>query len=821
MQKLSVDDILGELKGKSADGRQLPSMTQIDNLIDDILKKKQYDEIEKDKRTLSLKEKKELDEERAAQTKTLTAQYEEIRQKLQTDPFIKKEEPPKKKGSYIKLSATGEMQLISLQKNQQVKYIDTSTIELTDEIKINRQKKLENLERKANNTYIKQDIREITSHFEKTAEQGPISPLADPKRYREFKGERQKKVNSFVLNPEKPPVALSQDEPTPIYEERKQTTAPLEFGESSVTITKADEEAEEFEYTDSSQAESVYASLQASRKNNLICTIILAVLSAVSALFLFSSAEDGKINIANIFSMAPTTFVYFNLGLIVASVASSYNVIVNAWHSLSLHKPDKDILFSALMVLSLGVISVFCLYPESLLTNGVTLLTPVFTILLLANHLSKSIDIKKIISSFEFVSEDGEKSSVGFVSPEKTAQSFCAGLKEIEEPIVAKNTKTRFLSDFIKTSFDYDYADELSGKMLNIGLVAATIIFLAALLLTRNAFLGISMAFATLLICTGFLTSLVFSLPVLNTMGLLNHFSGMMPGYNAIELYQDVNAAMVEAGELFSSENVVLNGIKTFQGKRVDEAIVDAASILSHTDSVLKNVFMEIISNNEKLLREVDSVVYEDGMGISGWVDQKRVLIGNRELMVNHSIAMPKLEYENKYTQAGQELIYISTGGELCAAFVITLQATHESRDTIMMFYKNNISILFRTMDFFITAPLIERLYDIEKGFVKIIPGRLHREFADQTVETETASSILANRGNPFGYAVELAVCKAMYPCVKLGGTLHMASAGCGVLLVLVALFLNVPNLVSGIAILGFSAFFALAYWLYERNVKL
>ena len=47
---------------------------------------------------------------------------------------------------------------------------------------------------------------------------------------------------------------------------------------------------------------------------------------------------------------------------------------------------------------------------------------------------------------------------------------------------------------------------------------------------------------------------------------------------------------------------------------------------------MLANVFRQITGGDSKLLRPVDTLVYEDGMGISAWVDNKRVLIGSRDL---------------------------------------------------------------------------------------------------------------------------------------------------------------------------------------------
>ena len=50
-------------------------------------------------------------------------------------------------------------------------------------------------------------------------------------------------------------------------------------------------------------------------------------------------------------------------------------------------------------------------------------------------------------------------------------------------------------------------------------------------------------------------------------------------------------------------------------------------------------MFYDIIGGRTELLEPVESYIYEDSMGLCGWINNKRVLLGNRDLMLNHSIA--------------------------------------------------------------------------------------------------------------------------------------------------------------------------------------
>ena len=58
---------------------------------------------------------------------------------------------------------------------------------------------------------------------------------------------------------------------------------------------------------------------------------------------------------------------------------------------------------------------------------------------------------------------------------------------------------------------------------------------------------------------------------------------------------------------------------------------------------------MKIIQGKMEILKKVENLVYEEGMGLSAWVDGKRVLIGNSALMRHHEIYTPSADYEAKY----------------------------------------------------------------------------------------------------------------------------------------------------------------------------
>ena len=90
---------------------------------------------------------------------------------------------------------------------------------------------------------------------------------------------------------------------------------------------------------------------------------------------------------------------------------------------------------------------------------------------------------------------------------------------------------------------------------------------------------------------------------------------------------------MLDAKDLFPKGTVILNGIKTFGGQRIDEAILDATALMYTVGGPLSDLFDQIIKSHRDMLPKIENPTYEDNKGVIGWASGRRILIGNRDLM--------------------------------------------------------------------------------------------------------------------------------------------------------------------------------------------
>lgn len=276
---------------------------------------------------------------------------------------------------------------------------------------------------------------------------------------------------------------------------------------------------------------------------------------------------------------------------------------------------------------------------------------------------------------------------------------------------------------------------------------AAVVLAASSYFLYRDILTCFTVFTAVICVCSPFTALFGENLPLLRASQSLVPQNTMIAGGEGAELLSDASAAVVEAGELFGSGGITLHGIRTFKGGRIDVSILAAASIMEKVGGTMSDVFFQIIEGRTEILEDVEDIVYEEGMGISAWVNEQHVLIGNRELMRHHGIEIPPREYEHKYQQDGRHILYLAAGGELSSMFVISYHAAEEIYTKLKRLERAHMTLLVRTTDPNITREMITDLFDLDYELVQIMPAQLHGVYARQTAHTDTAPAQAATMG--------------------------------------------------------------------------
>ena len=406
------------------------------------------------------------------------------------------------------------------------------------------------------------------------------------------------------------------------------------------------------------------------------------------------------------------------------------------------------------------IVSFFCLGD----LNGfhVNYYTVIPMLAFFANNVGKLYMVLRVKDNFKFVSSKGQKYASKIYNNESVAMQMMSGTAA-DRPIIAYQHKTKFPSNFLKISYAPDPSEDLASKLAPITTIAS-IIIAVMYGVVKLSFADALNAFALITaVSVPVATLLSVNAPVRKLCKTLLSYGSMLSGYPSVKQFCDSTAIMIDANELFPAESISLEGIKTFEDYGIDESLLCGIAILKEAQNPIANAFDSVVAETEETLPEVESVLYEDEIGLVGWIKSERILVGSRTLMEKYSVEVPNMEYEEKYTSQGRQVTYLSRAGRLVAMFVTRYTPDAQLKAEMQRAETNGISFLIRTTDYNVTNDLIAKLYDLFYRSIKVLPtglGNVLKE-AEDTVEETSRSYLITN-----GKAASLA--RAVTGCVKI-----------------------------------------------------
>jgi len=441
------------------------------------------------------------------------------------------------------------------------------------------------------------------------------------------------------------------------------------------------------------------------------------------------------------------------------------------------------------------IVSFFCLGD----LNGfhVNYYTVIPMLAFFANNVGKLYMVLRVKDNFKFVSSKGQKYASKIYNNESVAMQMMSGTAA-DRPIIAYQHKTEFPSNFLKISYAPDPSEDLASKLAPITTIAS-IIIAVMYGVVKLSFADALNAFALITaVSVPVATLLSVNAPVRKLCKTLLSYGSMLSGYPSVKQFCDSTAIMIDANELFPAESISLEGIKTFEDYGIDESLLCGIAILKEAQNPIANAFDSVVAETEETLPEVESVLYEDEIGLVGWIKSERILVGSRTLMEKYSVEVPNMEYEEKYTSQGRQVTYLSRAGRLVAMFVTRYTPDAQLKTEMQRAETNGISFLIRTTDYNVTNDLVAKLYDLFYRSIKVLPtglGNVLRE-AEDTVEETSRSYLITN-----GKAASLA--RAVTGCVKIKHNISLSIIIQLIAVIFGLLVASTLSLYAGVQVMG------------------
>ena len=542
-----------------------------------------------------------------------------------------------------------------------------------------------NLDSYSEESTFKEDVGKEVKNLQYSLADEPTPPSIDATKVIEIEGEGRQADPVKAAEWRKHLEVLAEDDteeetPTRMYLSGTEE-AELPEGEIKEVVEKPSLD----DYNTINDAESVRTDIKSqlvSVTARIIPTAAITVILAVCD-FVFKTALLGS----------ATTFILLNTILLALALIINFNTLRGLAETLK-GTPDMDspAALSSTMILVYTIITAVAGNIADMPT-----LAPIGALILLFNLLGKRSMLNRIRRGFEVIANEQNKNAVTFIEDNLSA-SVMAGGSVVGDALIAVGKSTKNITNYLKNAYSEDAYEKRVNILTIFTLIAAAVLAVVAFF-TAGLFGSLTAFTLTCAACSPVSSLLICNLPFSIASKKLKAYDAMLAGYTSIDSIANANAVAFDVKDLFPAGTIKLYNMQVLNRGAVDKYIASAAALLTAAKSPLSPIFEEILESNGEEMPLIDSIKYENNMGLSGWIEDKRIFVGNRTLMEGHSIKTPSLELDKKILRQGYFPVYLGIGDQLCALFIVGYEADEEITYELRRLCNTGVTMLVNSND--------------------------------------------------------------------------------------------------------------------------
>ncbi len=318
-------------------------------------------------------------------------------------------------------------------------------------------------------------------------------------------------------------------------------------------------------------------------------------------------------------------------------------------------------------------------------------------LLLAVNRAVKLSKAKRIDMGLEKIATSEPKKVLN-ISQENAAKVMASGA--VEGEVVSVSVKeTVNVQGFMKNSM---YKSPFDLKVKTLFYVGLFVSLFAGLIVGAFSGFGAGITVGTAMLCCCYPVSAVISseMPFSRIASYLAQYGGVIAGFRGAYNLNLSNVVALNTSDIFPAGSVKLYNMKTLGQNEIGQTLTAAAAVAIAADSPLASIFRDMVGvSSENQLPKVNGVQYEDKMGISGWIGDNTVLIGNRNLMQGHNIPVPPASVDQKILKAGYFPVYIACKGVPCLLFVVKYEVDPTVKKELCRLCNTGMTVVVNPQD--------------------------------------------------------------------------------------------------------------------------
>ncbi len=357
------------------------------------------------------------------------------------------------------------------------------------------------------------------------------------------------------------------------------------------------------------------------------------------------------------------------------------------------------------------------------------------------------------LTGFKQIAGNKPKRAVKLIND--PAVTFAMAKNSIEgDVLAAAPRRTAHIDDYMKyTSFRVYFSGKLPVITV-VSLLLSVILGFACAAYFDGMLYGFYSAAAVQCIAAVPVIFLIDDMPLYSASKKLARKGAEIAGKMGAEYLEKVNAIVLSSEDLFPSGTVTLHNMQLLSDNSIDDTIMRAASLTDSLSSPLAPIFKKIAGTvGDFVMPDSDTVKYEDKMGVSGWVNNKLLFVGNRTLMEAHGIDVPSIEIDRKLLRRGYFPVYVATDDKACALLAVQYTVKPELAREFRKISAMGITMLIDSSDPNLTEEMICDYMGLYDDSVKVMSTAGCHMYKNAVTYTEHCSAPAAYKGNPVALA--------------------------------------------------------------------
>ncbi|MBO5322228.1 MAG: cation-translocating P-type ATPase [Clostridia bacterium] len=490
------------------------------------------------------------------------------------------------------------------------------------------------------------------------------------------------------------------------------------------------------EYTDSESGRMILKKMAKEKKGSFFSMCGSILLTLLTAFFMFPFMSDVILS-------------YTKVCMIITSIFFLLSTLLNCKMFLSLGKifSKKSDSGVAVSLAAIGVIPYFVL---GIISGEIILKLQLLVMIILSvNSVSSFMKASANVRSFKQILGKGTKNAISLINDPAITLAMTKGSVE-GECLIAGPQVAEQINDFMKYT---SYSVFLNGNMglitvISVGL-ALLVGFLATVLFDGLIY-GLYSAASVLCMTALPIITLIDALPIYDSSKKLARKGAMIAGKMGAQFIEEANAVVLNAQDIFPEGTVTLHQMKVLSENNLEDTILRAASLTEAMQSPLAPIFKQIAGNsNITVLPDSDTVKYEEALGISGWVDNRLLFIGNRTLMEAHGVSVPDVEIDRRILRQGYFPVYVSDQNKACALLIVRYDADHTVSKELRQLSNSGVTLLVKTSDPNITEAMVCDYLGLYEDTVKIMTAAGCHIYVNTLAPVKNISAPAVFKPNP------------------------------------------------------------------------